>query len=391
MLTKPNLQDFLNHYFKMFHQHPELSNREFWTTEEIRTILKYIGITPNDKYKLKTGVIADIKGRPGPMVALRADIDGLPVQEKTNLLYRPKIKNVTHACGHDFHLTALLAAAYLLNQEKTSLLGTVRLIFEPGEENHTGANLIINSGALKGVKAIFGMHNMPNIPVGTVGIKSGKLMASNDNFQVIVYGQGSHAAMPHTGKDPIVCTATIISTLQTIVSRNTDPNDRLVVTIGSIHGGFANNVIPDEVTFKGTIRAFSSNVRKQTKQRFNKLVQDIASSFGEKSDVIWDQGPSPVNNNPLITKTTFQEATNIMQVITPNLTNTDDDFANYQEKVPGCYVFMGSKGSSNLHHDDLVVNLKGLEYGAKLHIAVAKALLKKFEKDKLYLRSFKKK
>src|SRR5699024_2502786 len=152
------------------------------------------------------------------------------------------------------------------------LPGKVRLLFEPGEERHTGAKAMIKAGVLQDVKAIFGMHNMPQIPVGTVGVKVGKLMASNDNFQVTIKGRGSHAAMPHTGRDPLVATSAIVLMLQTIVSRNIDPAERVVLTVGQITGGHANNVIPDDCFFRGTIRCFSSESRALAKQRFNELV-----------------------------------------------------------------------------------------------------------------------
>lgn len=361
--------------FTTLHKHPELSNNEYWTTEQIKSELTALDIPIKD-YGLETGVVAEITGDPdGPIIALRADIDALPLPEENQLPYKSQIEGVNHACGHDFHTVALLGAARLLQQQRDQLPGTVRLLFEPGEERHTGAKAMLKAGVLTGVAAIFGMHNMPQIPVGEVGVKVGKLMASNDNFEVTINGAGSHAAMPHTGRDPLVATAAIVMNLQTIVSRNIDPADRVVVTVGQIAGGHANNVIPDDCFFKGTIRAFSDESRALAKQRFNEVVSQTALAYGQTATIKWDQGPSPVNNESVVTKVVAEQAEQFMTVIDPAMTNADDDFASFEEQVPGCYAFMGSKGQSNLHHSDFIANPDGLKYAAKLHEKVALALL----------------
>ncbi|NLR19487.1 amidohydrolase [Lactobacillus sp. LC28-10] len=363
--------------FTTLHKHPELSNDEYWTTEQIKGELTALDIPIKD-YGLETGVVAEVTGNPdGPIIALRADIDALPLQEESQLPYQSQIEGVHHACGHDFHTAALLGAARLLRQQRDQLPGTVRLLFEPGEERHTGAKTMLKAGALNGVAAIFGMHNMPQIPVGEVGVKVGKLMASNDNFEVTINGAGSHAAMPHTGRDPLVATAAIIMSLQTIVSRNIDPADRVVVTVGQITGGHANNVIPDDCFFKGTIRAFSDESRALAKERFNEVVSKTALAYGQTATITWDQGPSPVDNEATVTKLVAEQAQQFMTVIDPAMTNADDDFASFEEQVPGCYAFMGSQGQSNLHHSDFIANPDGLKYAAKLHERVAIALLKR--------------
>ncbi len=362
-------------FFKALHQHPELSNEEFWTTAQIRKIIEGLGITELN-YGLSTGLVAEIKGGlPGPTIALRADIDALPITEKTDLSYRSKVAHVAHACGHDFHTAALLGAAAQLQNQASTLKGNVRLLFEPGEERHTGAKTLIASGAMTDVAAIFGIHNMPYIPVGTVGIKVGKLMASNDNFNVTINGVGSHAAMPHTGRDPIVTAAAIIMALQTIVSRNTDPQERLVVTIGAIEGGDANNVIPHQVTFKGTIRAFSAESRALAKRRLNQIVISTAESFDQSADIEWDHGPASVNNNQKVTELVAKVAESFMTVVPAKTTNADDDFASFEEVVPGCYAFLGSHGQANLHHEDFIANPEALKYGVRLHVEVAKRML----------------
>lgn len=372
---EPAVEEAMQRIFITLHQHPELSNKEQWTTEQIKRELTALNI-PIKEYGLKTGVVAEITGKAdGPIIALRADIDALPLSEETKLSYKSTVEGVDHACGHDFHTAALLGAARLLQAKRDQLPGTIRLLFEPGEERHTGAKAMIKAGVLNGVAAIFGMHNMPQIPVGQVGVKVGKLMASNDNFQVTINGAGSHAAMPHTGLDPLVATSAIVLNLQTIVSRNIDPADRVVVTVGQIAGGHANNVIPDNCCFRGTIRAFSKESRALAKQRFNVLVAHTAQAYGQTATIEWDQGPSPVNNESIVTKLVARQAKQFMTVIDPELTNADDDFASFEEQVPGCYVFMGSHGQSNLHHSDFIANPEALKYAAKLHEQVALALL----------------
>ncbi|MFD1125435.1 M20 family metallopeptidase [Lentilactobacillus raoultii] len=370
-----SLEDLMYKLLVNVHKHPELSGKETWTTQQIIKNLNDLNI-PIKKYGLRTGVVAEIEGNSKlPIVALRADIDALPLQEESNLPYHSQIPGVDHACGHDFHLVSLLGAAKILQEEKNSLNGSVRLLFEPGEEKHFGAKQMIQAGVLQDVQAIFGIHNMPKIPVGTVAIKSGKLMASNDNFQIVIHGRGSHAAMPHTGQDPIVAAASIITSLQSIVSRNIDPAERLVITVGQISGGHTNNVIPDSCSFSGTIRAFSEISRQLAKKRLQEIAEQIALAYDEHADVIWDQGPTQVNNNVSITKRVYQEASKFMKVIPAEKTNADDDFASFEEHVPGCYVFVGSKGNSNLHHSDFIANPEGLKYAAQLHVRVAKRLL----------------
>lgn len=374
-LIDEKTEKMMKELFVEFHQHPELAEREYWTTSRIKDILRSLGITIRD-YHLKTGVVAEIVGDiSGPVIALRADIDALPLQEESGLPYQSKIPGVAHACGHDFHTVALLGAAKRLMAQKEQIPGTIRLLFEPSEERHLGAKTMILAGVLDDVVAIFGQHNMPNIPVGQVGVKIGKLMASNDNFQVTVHGTGSHAAMPHTGQDPIVATAAIITAIQSIVSRNIDPAERVVLTVGHVAGGQANNIIPDNCFFKGTIRTFSGQSRILTKQRFATVVKQIALAYDQHAEIEWDQGPAPVDNNAPVSQLVAEEAKKFMTVITPAMTNADDDFASFEELVPGCYAFIGSQGQANLHHSDFIANPAGLSYSAKLFERVGVTLL----------------
>lgn len=373
-LTDESLTNWMTTIRRDLHRHPELSNREFDTTKTIKDILLQNGIRVLD-YPGKTGVIAEIGITKGPTVALRADIDALPLEEKSGVDYASETKGVMHACGHDFHTAALLGAAILLKKQEKLLLGTIRLIFEPGEERHTGAKEMISNGALDKVSAIAGFHNMPSLPVGTLGLKSGKLMASNDNFDVIIEGTGSHAAIPEKSADPIITLAQIISALQTIRSRNISPSESLVLTIGAVQAGHTFNVIPDQAEFKGTIRTYSNENRVLAKQRFYQLVKLITESYNQTADIQWDKGPGSVNNDIKVTDLLNQALSETVKIIPATMSNADDDFAEYQEVVPGFYGFLGSQGPADLHHSDFVCDDRGLIYGAKFHVIAAKTLL----------------
>lgn len=333
------------------HRYPELSNEEFETTQLIRGWLEEAGIRVAE-YPLATGIIAEVGGlQEGPIVALRADIDALPVQEETGLPYASTIPGRMHACGHDFHTAALIGTAYALKQREQELRGTVRLIFQPAEEKAKGARQVIDSGALEGVQAIFGMHNKPDLPVGTIGIKEGPLMAAADGFVVEVAGKGSHAAVPEAGLDPIVTASHIIMALQSIVSRNVSPLKSAVISVTKLHSGTAWNVIPDKALLEGTIRTFDDDVRQQVLERFNQVVQGVAAAFGTTAAVRWIEGPPPVHNDRRLAELGYVAAAEAgYEAVTPVPSPAGEDFAVYQREVPGLFVFMGTAGAQEWHH-----------------------------------------
>ncbi|EHB62528.1 M20 peptidase aminoacylase family protein [Paenibacillus lactis] len=333
------------------HRYPELSNEEFGTTQLIRGWLEEAGIRVAE-YPLATGVIAEVGGfQEGPIIALRADIDALPVQEETGLPYASTIPGKMHACGHDFHTAALIGTAYALKQREQELRGTVRLIFQPAEEKAKGAKQVIDSGALEGVQAIFGMHNKPDLPVGTIGIKEGPLMAAADGFVVEVAGKGSHAAVPEAGLDPIVTASHIITALQSIVSRNVSPLKSAVISVTKLHSGTAWNVIPDKALLEGTIRTFDDDVRQQVLERFSQVVQGVAAAFGTKAAVRWIEGPPPVHNDRKLAKLGYAAADEAgYEAVLPVPSPAGEDFAVYQREVPGLFVFMGTAGTQEWHH-----------------------------------------
>ncbi|MCC2526488.1 amidohydrolase [Bacillus halotolerans] len=339
------------------HQYPELSKEEFETTDFIAKCLGEKGI-PIRPTSLKTGVFADIAGESeGPAIALRADIDALPIEEKTGLPYASKKKGIMHACGHDFHTAALLGAAFLLKENQDSLKGKVRLLFQPAEESGAGAAKVIADGQLDGIEAVIGLHNKPDIPVGAVGLKTGPLMAAVDRFKVTIQGKGAHAALPHNGFDPIVGASQLIVALQTIVSRNVNPLKSAIVTVAKIEGGSTWNVIPDTAVIEGTVRTFDSEVREQVKQRFLAVAEQISSAFSLKANVKWISGPPSLCNDTAITEIVRAAAHKAqLQVISPDPSTAGEDFAYYLEHIPGSFAFFGTGGDHDWHHPAFTID-----------------------------------
>ena len=356
------------------HAHPELALQEVATTALIKQTLTELNIRLVD-YPGETGVVAEI-GHGAPIIALRADIDALPIQEDNELSFRSTIPGRMHACGHDFHTASLLGGARLLKVHEVDLNGTVRLIFQPAEEGHRGAKMMIDNGVLAGVRAIAGFHNMPNLPVGTLAMKSGPLMASNDNFDVTILGQGAHAAMPEASHDPIVTLGELISNLQTIRSRNIAPDAALVLTIAAVQAGTIFNVIPNTANLRGTIRTFNTANRDLAKVRFYDIVRATAKMNQQTATIDWDRGPSCVNNDAALTAVLSRVMKDDFDVVPAQLCNADDDFALYQECIPGFYGFLGSGGNGTLHQSNYRCDDAGLTYGARFHELAATALLK---------------
>jgi N-acetylcysteine deacetylase len=339
------------------HQYPELSLEEFETTKSIQKWLEEAGIGIR-KTGLKTGVFADIKGdKPGPTVAIRADIDALPIEEQTGLPYASKVKGVMHACGHDFHTAAAIGAAYLLKEVQSQLSGTVRLIFQPAEESGGGAVHVIKDGQLDGVEAVIGLHNKPDLPVGTIGIKEGPLMAAVDRFHIVLHGKGSHAAIPQSGKDPIAASAQLITALQTIVSRNVSPLQNAVVSVTKITGGSTWNVLPSDVTLEGTIRTFDSAIREEVKEKFYLIVNHISAAFSQEATIGWFPGPPSLHNHPAVTEIARRSAEHqSLHVINPEPSMGGEDFAYYLQHIPGFFAFFGTSGNEDWHHPAFTVD-----------------------------------
>ncbi|GAB6988122.1 M20 peptidase aminoacylase family protein [Paenibacillus pini] len=374
------LTEQLIQFRRHLHQHPELSNQEFETTKWVKAQLETAGIRIVD-YSLKTGVVAEIGGqKQGPIIALRADIDALPIQEETGLSYASLVPGKMHACGHDFHTAALLGTAILLKEQEHELRGTVRLLFQPAEEKAQGAQQLIKAGALNGVQAIFGMHNKPDLPVGTIGITGGPLMAAADGFIIEVEGLESHAAVPDAGLDPIVTAAHIVTALQSIVSRNVSPLQSAVVSVTQIHSGTTWNIIPGKAVLEGTIRTFDEHVRLRVLERFQQVVEGVGVAFGAQVSLRWIEGPPPVVNDEAWASVAKQTADELgFQSLEPVPSPAGEDFAFYQRVIPGLFVFMGTAGSREWHHPAFDLDEQALPVSVAFFSALAKQALERLE------------
>lgn len=380
--TSPEFTQKLVKIRRHLHQHPELSHEEIQTTAAIRGWLTEAGIREAD-FQLKTGLIAEVGGlQEGPIIAIRADIDALPIQEETGLPYASQVAGKMHACGHDFHTAAVLGAAILLKQQESELKGTVRFIFQPAEEKAQGAEQVIGSGALHDVRAIYGMHNKPDLPVGTIGIKTGPLMAAADGFVIEVEGLGTHAAVPEAGIDPIVTGAHIVTALQSIVSRNVSSLQSAVISVTRIHSGTAWNVIPDKAILDGTLRTFEESVRTLIIKRLEQLVHGIAAAYGTKAIVRWIKGPPAVSNDKELARLASEAAQQAgLDVITPVPSPAGEDFAYYQKKIPGVFVFMGTSGPQEWHHPAFDIDEQALPISARYFAILAQKALEDLSSD----------
>ncbi|MCB4962452.1 amidohydrolase [Streptococcus mutans] len=363
----------IRHYL---HQHPEISENEFETTAFIKKHLKDLGIEPLD-YPLKTGVIAEI-GSGQPIIALRADIDALPIIEKTGLAYASK-NGAMHACGHDFHQTSLLGAAQILKEREAEIKGTVRLIFQPAEENFQGAYQVIEAGGIEGVSAIIGYHNNPHLKPGQIGLRSGAIMAGVEQFEVTVAGISAHAARPDLGVDTVLAITTMIQNLQQIVSRTVSPFDSAVLSVTHIDVGTTWNVLPAKGFFEGTIRTFDPKIRLAVINKFTKIVETTAEQFGAQVSIQWGNSPKVTYNDATLTPLIFENSKTFAQVIETLPSTGGEDFAAYQEKIPGVFAFVGSNGADNApdwHHDDFIVKDEALPTAVNYFVENAFKLLK---------------
>ena len=371
-----NLEKELIEVRHNFHKHPELSNEEFETTKTLRKLLGEAKIRILD-LPLKTGLVAEITGNSeGPIIAIRGDIDALPIIEDTDLDYKSQIPGKMHACGHDFHTTVILGAAYLLKQQEATLPGTVRIIFQPAEETGMGAESILETGALSDVDAIFGLHSAPDLEVGSFGTNVGALTAAVDRFEIEINGIGTHASSPEKGIDPIVVAAHIITALQTIVSRNVSAFDQALISVTHVESGNTWNVIPTVAYLEGTVRTVSAQTRELVPSKMRQIVKGMADSFGATAELKWYSGPPATNNTKDWTSVALGVAIQQGYVI-KKLPKTliGEDFAYYQEKISGAFVNIGTGVSYSLHHPKFKVDDAALLPGAKYFAQLAKRAL----------------
>ncbi len=332
---------------RTLHQNPELSNEEHQTSAQLVATLESLGIS-DVKRVAGTGIVARIPGRDRtrPPVALRGDIDALPIEEQTGLPFASIVPGVMHACGHDVHATWAIGAAMDLLREPAA--GDVLLVLQPAEEIGAGATAILASGALDGVAAIFGAHVDRRFEVGQVIAEAGPLAASADSFTIELRGHGAHGARPHEAADPIVAAAAVITALQTVVARRIDPAKPAVCTVGSVHAGVASNVIPETAILTGTLRAMDAPTRARLVSEVTRIATDVASGYGVTAVVEVEHGTPPIVNPVRESEWARAAVANVLgpDAIVPfGITNMGgEDFAFYLERIPGCFLRIGSRG-----------------------------------------------
>ena len=344
-LFSPELQTRLIQLRQEIHRDPELAFREERTAGRLEDALR--ALRPKELRRVAgTGVVARIAGRDGraPVVAIRGDIDALPIHENTNLEYSSRNAGVMHACGHDVHATWAVAAAHLLSERPAT--GDVLIVLQPAEETGKGAQAVMDSGALDGVAAIFGAHVDRRFAVGTVVAEAGPLAASADTFGIELVGSGAHAARPHEAADPIIGAGALIGALQTIVSRRLDPSRAAVVTVGTINAGSASNVIPDRATLTGTLRATDPDTRRLLHDEVRRIATGVAAAHRLEADVTIELGPPPIVNPVEAASWARAAAITVVgaaAVVPLGFVNmAAEDFAYYMERMPGCFLRVGA-------------------------------------------------
>ena len=343
-----NIKDEIYTMRRHFHRYPELSFKEFNTAETISQHLNNLGIS-HKKSVGKTGIVGEINFGPGPTIALRADMDALPIQEENNLDYKSLNDGVMHACGHDGHMAILLGAANALSKNSKLKKGTVRFIFQPAEEGLGGAKYMIEDGCLDKVDEIYGLHLWNYQLYGEVGIKDGPVMASADLFDIEVSGKGGHGATPQGTIDAIVVASNLVTMLQTIVSRNTNPLESTVLSIGKIKGGHNFNIISDRVHMSGTTRAYTEENRTMIKRRMKEVIEGVSKSFGADIKLNYKDGYPPTVNHSSQVEKVLEAANSVVAsgAKSPYLSMGGEDFSYYLQNKPGCFFFVGSAPNEN--------------------------------------------
>jgi len=361
---------------RQIHRNPELALNEFQTSELVASHLNKLGFEVTENVG-KTGVVALLRGKvPGKTVALRADMDALPIQEENYHEYKSINDNIMHACGHDAHTAVLLGAATILSQIKETIKGNIKFIFQPSEEIELGgARAMIEEGVLENPKvdAIFGLHVNPELPAKTIGYRNGAICATGAGFQIDIIGKGGHGSSPHDAIDAIIIASEVIRSLQTISSSKVDPRETFVLTVGTIHGGYAANVIADKVTLTGTIRYFNNEIIVKVGKDIENIVKYVTSAHGATYKFNFRAGGNPViNDNKMINivKNAAVELLNEKDVILVKQCLWGEDFALYASLVPAAFVLLGvgyeNRENYPLHNSKFDINEEALPVGAAL-------------------------
>ncbi|EHJ07370.1 amidohydrolase [Staphylococcus simiae] len=335
---------------RYFHQHPELSNEEINTTAKLQQILEEHDINILET-PLKTGLVAEI-GQGDQCIAIRSDIDALPINELVNHDFKSVKSDVMHACGHDIHMASVLGTALQLKAIEGQLNGRVKIIFQAAEELGYGALEVVNTGIVDDVSAILGFHNYPSLNVGEFAIKSGVITSAVDRFEFNIQGVGGHAAKPEQSNDPVIVLGQLINSIQSIVSRNISAFDEAVVTIGQVTSGSTWNVIADQAYVQGTVRTFDANVRDLIEQRLQDIAQGLTAMFNATVTLNYTKLPGAVINDQQLTDKAIQVAQEVgynVNVMEEPLT-IGEDFSGFSQQIPGVFAFIGSNSNYDLHH-----------------------------------------
>ena len=375
MITE-DLKEELVRLRRDIHMHPELGFQEHRTAGLVEGYLRELGIRT---WRIgATGVVGEIDNGGERRIALRADMDALPIQEENPVPYASRNPGVMHACGHDAHTAMLLVAAKVLSGMEFE--GKLRFIFQPAEEGLNGALEMIKGGALEGVDAIVGLHVWSQLPTGTFAIGDGPVMAAVDRFRISVRGNGGHGASPHETRDPVVCASHIVMALQTIVARNVDPLKSAVVTVGRISGGTAFNVIPDVVEMEGTVRTFEDEVHELVERRVKEIAGEVSSGLGCRAEVEYEHLNRATVNDPRLATIAREVASKIGRVTEEQRNMGGEDFSEYARLVPGVFAFLGvrneEKGIVHPHHSPRFdVDEEALPLGVQFEVSMALRLL----------------
>lgn len=379
---KKQLEQYLIEQFEWFHRHPELPYEEIQTTARIRELLTEAGIEILP-YPLETGLIAVVRGENiaadgrERTIALRCDIDALPITEEASVPYVSETAGKMHACGHDFHITVGIGAAIMLQEHREELHGTVKFIFQPAEEESHGAFKILDTDVMNDVECIWGFHADPTNEVGVIGIREGYVTAAVDRFAIRVRGIGCHGAHPDDGIDPIPAAAAIVQGLQTIVSRNINAFHPALLSVTKIQAGAAWNVIPPEAVMEGTVRTMDREDRLLYERRVREIAEHTAAAYGAEADVEWIAGPPATYNDGAMVRISERAADKLgMKTVPEESSMGGDDFAYYEDEnimgrhIPGCYVKIGVGVGHQIHHPAFRVDesaiLPAAEYLSKL-------------------------
>jgi amidohydrolase len=382
------LKDEVVQLRRTFHMYPEIEFDLQRTSQIVADYLESLGLEVK-RNVAKTGVVGLLRGgRPGKTIMLRADMDALPLQELNEVPYRSRIDGAMHACGHDGHTAMLLVAAKVLASKRNELCGNVKFVFQPSEERFPpgGALPMIEEGVLENPKVdmAFGIHLWNALPVGTVGVRAGALLAAADEFRIVLKGKGGHGAYPHVCKDPVVVASEVVLAMQTLVSRGVDPLESAVVTVGKIHAGTAFNIIPETATLEGTVRTLNEQVRDTIKQRMKQMVRGICDAHGIEFELDYKDGTAVLINDPELTKLVREVAESVVgkdKVIEVPPSMGGEDMSFFLQRVPGVFYLVGSanpeKGLDKPHHSPYYdIDEDALIVGVQMHVSLVSNLLR---------------